>query len=347
MAFCKFRMSHQHKKPSLLLLLMLCLLALYQLLPEPPASISMSTRRVEPLSKCTGGKDIPTCAEHVVFTTYLCTDSNSCHTVRRVIEQNSKEIWTYLTETDKRVSFLDLTQEHISTNEYGVPMVRSLFHRAKCLCPHASTFTYTNADIIPNTHEFTETVEALLSLSNPFMAVGRRTNVNWHHGAKISGPSFNFEKFDTRSQFWNYAEDYFIVADKAIDWNKVPDFVIGRPGYDNWLVNHVHFKDNVSLVDVSNTLRMIHQTDQNGNKAGIDIRRDPADAGYNLKIGRGNFHHGTTDDADFYTIRTAGGTVAIRQRNLSSLRSIVARKLDLLTWFSELRQLAKYALGLA
>lgn len=58
----------------------------------------------------------------------------------------------------------------------------------------------------------------------------------------------------------------------------VPPFVIGRIGYDNWLVDkayHLQEQEDargvprVSLVDVSDSVKALHQTDEKGSRAGF------------------------------------------------------------------------------
>ena len=53
------------------------------------------------------------------------------------------------------------------------------------------------------------------------------------------------------------------------------DVVIGRPGYDNYLVARaVAERGRVSSVDVTNALVALHQTDDDGVKAGHRARDD-------------------------------------------------------------------------
>ena len=48
-------------------------------------------------------------------------------------------------------------------------------------------------------------------------------------------------------------------------------FVIGRPGYDNYLVN-VAVNNKISLIDVTKTMTVIHQTGYDGNSAAFNVR---------------------------------------------------------------------------
>ena len=49
--------------------------------------------------------------------------------------------------------------------------------------------------------------------------------------------------------FANDAEDYFIYSRGGEDWSHIPDFVVGRRAYDNWLVDHAYHDPLVDLVD--------------------------------------------------------------------------------------------------
>jgi hypothetical protein len=105
------------------------------------------------------------------------------------------------------------------------------------LHPHAATYTYVNADCVTN-GLFVETANALKELSRPFIAVGRRTNLLWKPDlrcANITHPSI-FEQLMRKGELGRTsAMDYFITSKDVWDWSKIPDFVVGRPGFDTWL----------------------------------------------------------------------------------------------------------------
>lgn len=57
------------------------------------------------------------------------------------------------------------------------------------------------------------------------------------------------------------------------------------PRYDNFLVDHVYRDREAALVDASRTARVIHQTDEEGNRAhGGAAAQDEADRTYNLRL---------------------------------------------------------------
>ena len=57
--------------------------------------------------------------------------------------------------------------------------------------------------------------------------------------------------------FQTDAEDYFIFSKNAIPWRDIKDIVIGRPGYDNYLVDYVyHHQNDISLIDTTNSSKV-------------------------------------------------------------------------------------------
>jgi len=77
-------------------------------------------------------------------------------------------------------------------------------------------------------------------------------------------------------------------------WNDVPDFVIGRPGYDNWLVSQAIMWNVTLAVDVTNTVLAMHQTGAYGIRSGLTnpahrttllVNYKMAGEGYNYRRG--------------------------------------------------------------
>ena len=66
--------------------------------------------------------------------------------------------------------------------------------------------------------------------------------------------------------------DYFIYSRKQ--WGKIPDFIIVRPGFDNWLIWKAR-RNFFSVIDCTDSVKVIHQnhpTKKYYNKEG-DINR--------------------------------------------------------------------------
>ena len=132
------------------------------------------------------------------------------------------------------------------------------------------------------------------------LLVGRRTNIQLMTFNLGKGDDYTLlhDAFKKTKQLLVsvVAQDYFIVNRNGLPWNKIPDFVVGRPGYDNWLVTMAQ-KWNIQLVDLSNTVMALHQTGQDGIGAGFKIA--PKQRGLNYQLAkRFKYAAGKTTCAD-------------------------------------------------
>ena len=53
------------------------------------------------------------------------------------------------------------------------------------------------------------------------------------------------------------AIDYFVFRKNSL--KKIPDFIVGRPGYDNWLIWYAR-RNFIPVVDISEEFIVIHQS---------------------------------------------------------------------------------------
>lgn len=273
------------------------------------------------------------CRKHIAISTFKCPHSPSCEpTLRPTIEANVRHALQTMDPNLLALWEPDLNDHHnqVQVNAFGVPVLKSLFQVAKEQCPDAVTYSYVNGDILLR-HDFVDTLEAVAShaflhnsneddSTSSFLVVGKRKNANWrHHNTSASDPFFDYqERFRRARLFHGQAQDYFVVNNK-FDWSDIPPFVIGRAGYDNWLVDYAYHHPNVHLVDATSTLSAMHMTDMDGNMAwgGPAIHVD--DALYNYQFANGQFDHGTIQMATYKTVRwasngTVGVTYAARKR---------------------------------
>jgi len=90
------------------------------------------------------------------------------------------------------------------------------------------------------------------------------------------------------------AVDYFIMSAGSYPWHLIPaDVAVARRGYDNYLVL-MAIRDKVSVIDATKTLLAVHQTDFEGNLAGLHGK----DVNYNMRhLGRFDFRKGMTSSA--------------------------------------------------
>jgi len=161
---------------------------------------------------------------------------------------------------------------------------------------------------------------------NTTLVIGRRTNVPGNGQLQRYHPDDVTELAKRRGKLFMFsAEDYFIMTAEGYPWHRVPrDVVVGKIGYDNFLVLNA-LRHNVSVVDATNTLLAMHQTDRDGNMAGHSGRY----AGYNMHLlGRFNFRAGMTSSSQYMTtfVNESGRLVDIEvQRRPKKNRTGTAR----------------------
>ena len=256
-------------------------------------------------------ESVTACQPHVVFTTFKCP---KCDSLRQKIEDNTLHTWSKM----NKVTFEVIS--NMATNEHGVPILGDMYTKMFQKCPDAQTYTYVNGDIMA-TSDFVETIEAVQSIGN-FLMVGKRTNVPWSENHDAEHANFNFDwHFRRGALFRSDAQDYFTVTKNAIDWKTIPPFVVGRPGYDNWLVDHIYHNSKVALIDATKTISVIHQTDAEGNVAqGGKMVKSSSDREYNRLIGKGQWDHGRTGHAEWETERVDGKIVLKNRKSGKGFR---------------------------
>ena len=93
--------------------------------------------------------------------------------------------------------------------------------------------------------------------------------------------------------FQTDAEDYFIFTKGTFPWNRIKNVVIGRPGYDNYLVTQIFRSTSfISFLDITNAVIVAHQTDALGTKAG---HRPSPDKSWNLDLIKSDWQKGRTE----------------------------------------------------
>lgn len=242
--------------------------------------------------------------------------------LRAVIQNNSAT-----TFRRPRVTFVSLgpNSAGVETSPHGVPTLRSMFKTVLAEFPEADTYTYVNSDIAVD-GSFVATADAVTralekgELRKRFLVVGKRTNVDWNQHGAVTDASFDKE-FKKGSLFGGDAEDYFMVSHKSFDWDKVPPFIVGHRGYDNWMVDNASKDPAMDVVDATQTLRAMHMTDAEiGNREGLGASADGPD--YNMNLMKKGLRWGciTTDSTQYESHLGNNGDVQFVKRDQSSCR---------------------------
>ena len=195
-----------------------------------------------------------------------------------------------------------------------LPILRSMFLHAQSINRITPFYGYANSDILFD-RNLVSTLEALKNSSYRFkqlLIIGRRANYQFKQNHEIHDLSSINQYVRNGDLFQISALDYFISTHSGYPWDSIPDFVVGRIGYDNWLVVTA-VKRNISVVDATPTLSALHQTGPEGNYASHS--KEVRDTYVNLKLVVNPFDYtlGFTTCSHFIT-QWVGSHVTIIER---------------------------------
>lgn len=188
-----------------------------------------------------------------------------------------------IAETAKELGVAHLPK--LRLNKEATPLVSSIFQEAR-KSSSAALMAYVNADILllPET---TEVVESVNQLTENFVLMGQRYDLDVSAALDFSGDwptALHKSLGPDRRLHPPGGSDYFIFPRKL--YADLPDFAIGRAGWDNWMIYHA-MKQGWLALDATANLTVIHQN------------HDYA----HLPEGQAHYRVGETDD----NVELAGG----------------------------------------
>jgi len=146
----------------------------------------------------------------------------------------------------------------VARTEFGTPRVDDLFRQAETLATQP-LLCYVNADIILG-RNFLEAAGVLAALTRPFLAVGRRWDLDLPETIDYSDPGWE-DKLRSRvgecgSLHAATGIDYFIFRRGL--WGGIPPFAIGRTMWDNWLILRA-LQRRAMVIDATQAIWAVHQ----------------------------------------------------------------------------------------
>jgi hypothetical protein len=186
-----------------------------------------------------------------------------------IIQRNALAAWTRLKDVEVILigdepgipeaakEFGVMNVPDVERDEKGIPLVNAIMeigHR------HTTTplLCYANADMIL----MSDAVEAARQVAEKvkdFLLVGQRWNLDLTGPFDFSGDWESRLRLDVaqRGEFYSpWGIDYFIFPRHL--YTEVPDFTIGRPAWDNWMVYHAR-KSFGMAIDASRHVVAVHQ----------------------------------------------------------------------------------------
>jgi hypothetical protein len=145
----------------------------------------------------------------------------------------------------------------VKQNEQGTPLVSSIFSKAADTSS-ANLLLFTNADMIL----FPETLQVALDVqkqSAKFVVLGQRYDLDVDSPIDYSGgwPERLRKKVEAKGHLHPLGgSDYFVFPKGML--SEIPDFAIGRAGWDNWMIWYA-ISQGWLVLDATPTLMVVHQ----------------------------------------------------------------------------------------
>jgi glycosyltransferase involved in cell wall biosynthesis len=188
-----------------------------------------------------------------------------------VIQRNAMLSWTRLypraevilfgndlgtAEVAERLGFIHVPD--VKCTEFGTPLLSDMFQRAQEIGSN-DLFCYINADIIL----FSDLTEQIArhrdAFGERFLLIGRRWNLDVTRPLAFR----NIWEMELRQvvaargvRHPPTGIDYFIYPRGQLA--TIPDFAIGRPGWDNWLIHHAE-QEGFRIIDGTPSITTVHQ----------------------------------------------------------------------------------------
>ncbi len=145
----------------------------------------------------------------------------------------------------------------VRRDEKGIPLVNSVMEIGHAHS-HSPLLCYANADMIL----MTDLVRAARMVSEQvqdFLLVGQRWNLDLTQPWDFKGDWESRLRLEVarRGSFYSpWGIDYFVFPRRL--YTNVPDFTIGRPAWDNWMIYHARSTFGLAI-DCSRDILVIHQ----------------------------------------------------------------------------------------
>ena len=233
------------------------------------------------------------------------------------IQRNAIRSWTLLPEvevillgeeTGLAEAARELSVRHIpnvTRNTSGTPLISSMFSLAR-ENSNSPLLCIVNADMLLM-QDFVEAAKQVVKLKDNFILLSQRWDLD------VAQPLEFTKGWESRLRNTVHAtgslhrpagSDFFLFPKSC--YTDVPDFAIGRAGWDNWMIYKAR-QEKWPVIDCAPSVMIVHQNHDYGHLPG------------------GQAHH-TLPETD-ENIRLAGGQAAIRYTVLDSTHRLVGGKL--------------------
>jgi hypothetical protein len=160
-----------------------------------------------------------------------------------------------LAETAAELGIRQLPE--VRRNEWGTPLVSSIFDQAR-RASQARLLAYLNADILVMP-DFFQAASQIAAQAERFLIVGQRWDLDVRQALEF-GPGWaarlRAEVLSNGRLHAPAGSDYFVFPRPLLA--DMPDFAIGRAGWDNWTIYHA-LRSGWEVVDITHAVMVVHQ----------------------------------------------------------------------------------------
>jgi hypothetical protein len=182
-------------------------------------------------------------------------------------------------------------------NSSGTPLVSSLFSAARQISS-SPLLAYVNADILL-TPQFVTTASQVYCHEKQCLIVGQRYDLDLQQPLEFT-PGWDIRllaDIQTRGRLHPPAgSDYFIFPRSC--FTNLPNFAIGRAGWDNWMIYHAR-QEHLPVIDASSSITVIHQDHDYSHLPNGQAHYRLPESSENLRMAGGRRTVFTLLDADF------------------------------------------------
>jgi hypothetical protein len=230
-----------------------------------------------------------------------------------MIQRNAIKSWTLLPDVDvillgEETGIAEAAKElgvkhipHVARNEMGVPLISSMFQLAR-ENSNSDLLCIINADMILMP-DFLEAAKKVKGRRSKFVLLSQRWDYDIASSIDFSARWESKLREDVRKQNQLHrpaGSDFFLFPKSC--YQDVPDFTIGRAGWDNWMIYKAR-KEGWAVIDCTSSIMVVHQNH-----------------GYShLPDGKPHYEHPETNE----NIRLAGGQANIRYTILDATCQLV------------------------
>jgi hypothetical protein len=188
----------------------------------------------------------------------------------------------------------------VACNQSGVPLISAMFDLTRKVSD-SHMMAVVNADILLLPDFFT-TARRVIEMTDEFMLAGRRWDLNVTAPLDFSegwSERLRQEAFSRGELHELSGSDYFIFPRKV--FRTIPNFTIGRAGWDNWMIYHA-VKQPWPAINASSSIMIVHQNHDYSHLPGGSAHYKMEETFENLEMAGGYKNMYTLIEVDYLLV---------------------------------------------